>query len=114
MKRIATALLIGAISLAPGIGFAAEEGHSLEQVVAEMADTPQQHAALAEHYRAKADEAQSEMRRHKQMAGMYNRGKATQRQRMKRHCEKISEQQAALAQEYKALAKLHEDEGKKE
>lgn len=114
MNRIATALLIGALSLAPGIVFADEEGHSLEQVVVEMAHTPQQHAALAEHYRAKANEARSEMRRHEKMAGAYGRGNAAGRRSMKSHCEKISKQQAALAQEYDALAKLHKDEGKAE
>ena len=79
-----------------------------------MANTPQQHAALAEYYRAKADDARSEMRRHEKMAGAYVRGKATERRRMQQHCKKISEQQAALAQEYDALAKLHGDEGKAE
>jgi len=114
MNRIATALLIAAIGLAPGIVSADEEGHSLEQVVVEMAHTPQQHAALAEHYRAKANEARAEMRRHEKMGPAYGRGKATERRRMKKHCENIEAQQAALAKEYEALAKLHEAERKAE
>ena len=117
MNRIAVALLVGTICLAPGIGFAEEGGHmgghSLEQVVVEMANTPEEHSALATHYRAKAQEARADADQHEKMGRTYMSGKLTQRNRMKRHCQNISEKEASLVQEYEALAKLHDEEAKK-
>lgn len=113
MKRIAVGLLFGALALSPGLALAEEGTHSLEQVVVEMANTPAEHAALAQYYRAKAEDALAEARRHESMGRSYTGGKITQRQRMKRRCQKLSEKQAQIADEYMALAKLHEEEAKK-
>jgi len=108
--RIALALLIGAVALAPGLSRAGQEGHSLEQLAIEMAQTPEQHAAVARHYRAKAEDARAEARRHESMARTYAGGKLVQRQRMRQHYQKLAEQYTGMAQEFEALAKLHEDE----
>ena len=113
MTRIAVALLFGTLVLSPGLALAEEAGHSLEEVVVEMADTPAEHAALARHYRAKADEARAEVRRHEGMGRAYGGGKLTQRQQMKRHCQSISEKFTAAAADYDALAKLHDEAAKK-
>ena len=117
MNRIAVALLIGTIGLTPAIGFAGEGGHengpSLELVVVEMANTPEEHRALAKYYRAKAQEERAGAEQHEKMGRAYTSGKLTQRSRMKRHCQNISEKEASLAQEYEALAKLHDEEAKK-
>jgi len=113
MNRIGVTLLVGFMALSPGLGQAEEGGHSLEQLVVEMADTPQQHAALARHFQAKAEEARAEVRRHESMGRSYGGGKISHRQRMKRHCESISEKYTSLADEYEALATLHEEEAKK-
>ncbi len=116
MTRIAVGLLFGALALSPGLALAEEGTHSLEQVVVEMANTPDEHAALARHYRAKAEDALAEARRHENMGSTYGRrgGKTTgmQRQRMKQHCQNISEKYTGMAEEYQALAKLHEEEAK--
>lgn len=77
-----------------------------------MAESPQQHAALAEYYRSKADAARSEAQRHEKMGRSYSRGKLTQRNAMRRHCQEIAKQQASLAKEYEALARLHEKDAK--
>lgn len=111
MTRIAMALLIGAVALAPGLAMA-EEGTSLEQAAVEMADTPEEHAALARHYRAKAEEARAEMRRHDRMGRVYTGGKSQHRNLMRTHCRNISERYSNVAEEYEALAKLHEGEAK--
>jgi len=56
MNRIALALLAGAMSLSPELALADEGDHSLEEIVVEMAHTKGEHAALARHYRAKAED----------------------------------------------------------
>lgn len=118
--RIAALLLLGAVALAPGFAAAAEP-ESLEEVVVEMADTPAEHAALASHYRAKAADAKAEAREHDRMARTYkppqeikmNWGTVQQRQKMADHCNRISQQSEANAQDFEALAKLHDEEAKK-
>jgi hypothetical protein len=106
------ALLLGTLAFSPLIGFAKEHKHSLEQLVVEMANTPSEHAALAEHYRAKAARARAHAKRHASMASAYTGGKLMQREAMKAHCQKISSNYQAMASEYEALAKLHEDASK--
>src|SRR4030095_2123695 len=74
VTRIVTALLLGTVLLSPGLA-AAEEPRSLEQIVVEMAKPRPAHAALGEHYRAKAEKARPDQRRHRAMAGVYGHGK---------------------------------------
>jgi hypothetical protein len=111
ISRISIALLVGALALPAGWA-AANDTHSLEQLVVEMAQTPEQHAALAKHYRAKAEEARTEARSHEAMGRGYGGGKIAERQQMQGHCKKLSESFTAVANEYDALAKLHEAQAK--
>ena len=67
MKCTVTALLAGALFLQPGLA-AADDSHSLEQLVIEMAKTPADHSALAKHYQAKAADARAEAAEHEAMA----------------------------------------------
>lgn len=110
---IAAALVLGSLALSPAIAFAGDEGHSLEQLVVEMAHTPADHAALAKHYRAKAAAARANAARHESMARAYTAGKLMERERMKNHCKKISDDEKAIAAEYDELAKLHDEEANK-
>jgi len=110
--RIAAAALVGALALAPGVGFAAEQVLSLEQFAAEAAHTPAQHAALAQYYHSRALEARAEAQRHEEMARTYSAGKLTQRQHMQQHCSKLSKEYTQIADEFEALARLQEDEAK--
>lgn len=115
MRRIAVALLFGTLVLSPGISLADEELPSLEQLVVEMADTPEQHAALARYYRAKAADARAEVARHEGMAGSYaRRGKKTgvQQQKMQKHCKELSASYSAMAGEFDGLARLHDEQAK--
>ena len=112
-SRIAVALLLGALAFSPGLAAAEEGGHSLEELVVEMAHTPADHAALAQHYRAKAAAEQAEAKRHESMARTYTGGKFFQRSSMQAHCKKIAANHTATAAEYEALAKLHDEEAKK-
>jgi len=112
-NRIAGALLIGALALSPGFASAEESGASVEQLLVDMADTPADHAALAKYYRGKAADARATAGTHQSMGRSYGGGKAAQRQQMESHCKKISEENTAMAAEYEALAKLHDEEAKK-
>jgi len=107
MTRTATALLAGALFLQPGLAVA-DESHSLEQLVIEMAKTPADHAALAKHYRAKAADARAAAAEHESMGKSYAAGKLSERVQMQSHCKKLSEQYNALATQYDDLAKLEE------
>lgn len=117
--RLAAALLLGVLALAPGLA-TAQETHSLEQVLVENAKTPAEHQALASHYRAQAAEARAEASEHDKMARTYkppqeikmNWGTVQQRQKMADHCKRISQQSQANAEDYEALAKLHDEEAK--
>ena len=108
---IGIALLLGTLALSPGL--AAAEEHSLEQVVIEMAHTKAEHAALADHYRAKAKEARAEADRHAMMAAGYGGGKIAERQYMESHCKKISDEFRKIAIENDGLSQLHDAEAKK-
>ena len=118
--RIAIVSFLGAIALAPGLAIA-DEHASLEQVVVETAKTPAEHQALANHYRAEAADAKAEAAEHERMANTYKPsqeikmswGTVQQRQKMADHCKRISQQSAANAQDFEALAKLHDEEAKK-
>lgn len=112
-SRMAVTLLLGALVFAPGLAMAGEGSHSLEQLVVEMAHTSGDHAALATHYRAKAASARAEAAKHESMGRVYSGGKFFERSSMQAHCKKIAANHTAVAAEYEALAKLHEEEAKK-
>ena len=97
MRKIAVALLLGALVFAPGIALADEDN-----------------AALAEQYHAKAAAARAEARLHNSMAKSYRLGnlKGTQIAEMQAHCGKIARSNEALAAEYDAIAKGHEEASK--
>lgn len=113
-SKIGLVILLGALVASPTLTFAADQGHSLEQLVIETADSPADHASLAKHYRAKAAEARAEASRHESMARSYYMGqKRGARDQMGSHCKKIAANATSSAAEYDALADLHEAESKK-
>ena len=113
-RRFVVALLLGALALAPGFALAQESGGSLEEIMAETAHTKAEHQALAKYYGEQASQARALAARHKSMGRSYlGGGRGQNRQPFMTHCNKIAEQQEAIAKEYDSLAKLHEDEAKK-
>ncbi len=112
-NRIGLALLLGTLALSPGLALAEDAPPSLEQLVVEMADTPADHAALAKYYRGRAAEARAAATRHDGMGRAYGGGKLMQRMQGQEHCKRLSAENTTIAQEYEALAKLHEEEAKK-
>ena len=112
-RRFVVAVLLGALALAPSFASAQEDSGSLEQLLAGTADTKAEHQALAKYYDEQAAEARVMARRHQAIGRAYVGSKGANTQTLQRHCQKIAEQQEAMAKEYDALAKLHEDEAKK-
>jgi hypothetical protein len=110
-RRLFVAVLLGALALSPALA-GAQEDSSLEQLVVEMAHTKTEHQALAKFYTEKAADARKLASRHQSMARAYLGGKGMNKQALTTHCKRIAEQQEAMAKEYDALAKLHEDEAK--
>jgi hypothetical protein len=104
-KTIATALL-SAFLAAPLSGFA--QDHDIEHLVIEMASTPEQHQAVAQHYTMKATEARDEALRHEGMARVYARSKNAQPQ-ARQHCQNLATKFEEVAAEYDELAKLHQE-----
>ena len=112
-NRIAGALLIGALALSPGFALAEETDASIEQLIVNSAHSPADHTALAKYYRGKATEARAVASTHESMARSYSGGKIVQHEQMAGHCKKIAKENTAMAAQYEALAKLHEEDAKK-
>ncbi len=93
--------------MTPALGLSDSKA-TLEELVVEMAETPQKHATIARYCRAKAEEARAEAARHDRMGKSYHSGKMPQRHRMKQQCQKISKR--CMAMEYDDLAELHAGE----
>ena len=112
-RRFAIALLLGALAVAPGFaGAEEEEGASLEQLMVESAHTKAEHQALAKYYTEKAADARKLASRHHSMHRAYLGSKGMNKQAFVDHCNRLAEEQEAIAKEYDALAKLHEEEAK--
>jgi hypothetical protein len=112
-RRFVVALLLGALALAPSFAGAEEDSGSLEQLVAGTAHTKAEHQALAKYYEAQAAEAREVASRHQAIGRAYLGSKGANGKTLQGHCQKIAEQQEAMAKEYNALAELHEAEAKK-
>ena len=111
-RCLVVTLLLGTLALAPGLARGQEGGGALEELVVEMAHTKAEHQALAKYYTEKAADARKLASRHQSMGRAYLGGKGMNKQAFTGHCKRIAEQQEAMAKEYDALAKLHEDEAK--
>ncbi len=107
----ALGLVVGlALLAAPHV---AAETAPIEELVSRMADTPEEHQAVADYFRGKAKAALTEAETHARMGVNYVGGsKMRDGQEMKKHCDAIVKAQTAIADEYEALAKLHEMEAK--
>lgn len=80
----------------------------LEQVLAASADTPAEHQALADYYRAKAEEARGQAETHRSMATHYGGSlKPTVADRQKAHCKSLATSFDEQAKAYDELANAH-------
>jgi len=95
----------------------AHEGHDApemndpsEATMLENAKTPADHAALAAHYRERAGKARAEQAHHRLMAQAYGGKQGVVAGRS--HCRRLSKQFGEVADEYDALARVHEEAAK--
>jgi len=95
---------------------AAEE--PILELLSRMADKPEDHKAIADYYRKMASKAREEAGLHEKMKGKYSRhdhgqtkGAATGLSNQK-HCDRVIKLQQSVAEEYDALAVLHEKSAK--
>jgi hypothetical protein len=107
-KTLSLAVLAAALALTLGStpGAAGDE-HSLVDVLVQSADTPQEHQALADHYRKRAESLRTAAERHRSMGAHYG-GNEAMRRAAKRHCDEMAKLDEQLAGQYEELAKLHE------
>jgi hypothetical protein len=94
---------------APAVG--QESTRASEQLEGQPGDILGDRALWADYFRAMALSARAEMRLHKYMARSFHSGKK-RAQLGARHCEKLVEQYRAIAEEYDALARLHDEESR--
>jgi hypothetical protein len=86
----------------------------------EIADSPDQHLAVATYYRTLAGEALAEAEKHRAMRDAYRhshqrfKGGAAAGQTLQQHCNRLIELHEEAAREYEELAKLHETEASAE
>ncbi len=117
MRKLGLAAALAALVFAgPLSSLAAGESpdhKSLEALLVEFANTPQEHLALAGYYRGKAADARGAAVEHRAMAKHYASGKLLQRDAMKAHCEGLAKQFDAAAAEYEQLAAGHDAEAKR-
>ena len=106
ITTIATTLLATFLA-APAISQAQQ--HDIEHLVIEMANTAQEHQAVAGHYRMKAQEARDDARRHQEMGRVYATSRSSTPQQGRQHCENLAKNFTAIASEYDELAKLHDE-----
>jgi hypothetical protein len=108
MKNTTIALtLLTAFLAAPCLSQAQQ--HDIEHLVVEMANTAQEHQAVAQHYRMKAQEARDEATRHTEMGRLYATRRSSTPQQGRQHCDNLAKQFQAIAGEYEGLAKLHDE-----
>lgn|GEM_PF-762145 len=111
---VATALVFSFQAQAQAQTQPAEE--PIMELLDSMADKPEDHKAIADYYRKKAGEAREEASLHEKMKDKYRphaqmkgmaAGKSTQKQ-----SERVIKLQQSVAEEYDALAELHEKSAK--
>ena len=113
MKKInyIPALLFSALISLPVNVAADTSNQPIEKLISELADKPEQHAAIAKYYKEKAEEAKKAVERHKTMKSSYvsfNNRHPSGFGSMKSHCDKLIKAYETEAEEYEQMAAEHE------
>lgn len=105
----------------PIVAFAQQETQTenqaektLETLMIEMATKPEQHQALANYYKEKADMARQELEQHRAMKQAYTgyRKNEKAKESMLKHCDRLISMDEEAAKAYDQLAKDHEQAAK--
>lgn len=108
-------ILLGAILAMSIPVYAQPEEAPIVKLLNEMTEKPEHHLAIAVYYRTLASEARTEVEKHEAMKNTYRHSHAKMKgpgagQSMSRHCERLIQLHQSAAEEYEALAALHETE----
>ncbi len=106
IRKLIPLALIGALAWVPLSSAHAQEA-ALERALVESATTPQQHAALARYYEAKAAAAREHAAEHVAMGKSYGGSKFSEAVAMRQHCEKLASLYGEEAAQFDMLAKQH-------
>ena len=110
MSAAVVMLAISALGYLP-LG-SAEEGKSVEQMIAE-AKTPADHEAIAAYYEKEAQEAHQQHAEHQKMSDSYAQVPVLKTKTgAVAHCNTIAKKYEDIAKEYEALAKMHKEMAK--
>ena len=113
MAITAAALAVAVLLVVLPVGPTLAADGALEQLIPQLATTPEQHKAVATYYRSQAASAAEEAARHRQMGKTYNQGNYGRKKQMQDHCERLSASYDALAKQYEELASEHEQSAAK-
>lgn len=89
------------------------ESHALDPAQIEAARTPDQHGALAGHFRDRAAEARQLAEASRAMARAYAKTDAADRMVKAAHCQQLATEYEELAGEYEALAESEQPSTKR-
>tara|TARA_R110002110_G_scaffold412440_1_gene638399 strand:+ start:14026 stop:14394 length:369 start_codon:yes stop_codon:yes gene_type:complete len=113
-------ILLGAILAMSIPVYAQPEEAPFVKLLNEMTEKPEHHLAIAVYYRTLASEARAEVEKHEAMTNTYRHdhqrfkaGRGTG-QSMSKHCDRLIQLYQSTAEEYEALAALHEAEAENE
>lgn len=115
MKKLSvlSAFIVSASLLAsPVMVMAADATQTpIEKLISEMADKPEQHQAISQYYKDKAETAKKELAQHQQMRKAYLVGYGKNQfasDSMRKHCDNLVKLDEALIKEYEAMATEHD------
>ncbi len=113
MKKISyiLALIFSALIFLPVTVVADTNNQPIEKLISELADKPEQHAAVAKYYNEKAEEAKKSVERHKAIKSSYvlfNNKNPSGFASMISHCDKLINAYETEAEEYEQMAAEHE------
>lgn len=112
LSIVRSIVISAALCLPVPVAFAEMDHQAIEKLVSNLADSPENHKAIAEYYRAKAASAKQEIASHQSMKNVYvthNPKFPGPPPNMKGHCENLITANEAAIKEYEAMAKAHED-----
>ena len=114
IRNLVIGLALGSAIAAVPIGsIARADDSALDQFMAETANTPAQHQAIAKYYRAKAAEAKADANSHRSMAKSYSVGTSVPMAKQQaEHCNKLASLSDSQAAAYEQLAASHEAQAK--
>ena len=114
MKGLKNAIAVVATLAIVGFGYfslsLAEEGKSIEQMIAE-AKTPANHEAIAAWYEKQAQAAHQEHAEHKKLRDLYVAAPSKSTV-LGTHCDAVAKKYEEIAKEYETMARMHREMAK--